>query len=53
MMPSRVRCHQNIRNGDLAVECWCRMEVVFVHPNVIWEGKTASCGRAGCKEPDQ
>lgn len=51
MMPSRVRSHQNVRNGDLAVECWCRHEVIFVPPSVIRAGRTGTCGRDNCKQP--
>jgi hypothetical protein len=50
MMPSRIRNHTNIRNGEMAVECWCQCAVIFVRPEVIWSGKTGTCGRDTCNE---
>lgn len=51
MMPSRVRQHTN-PDGTLAVECWCRTEVVFATPKEIMAGVTRSCGRKWCHRED-
>lgn len=39
-----------LRTGELAVECWCRLSIVYVHPQVVMACRTASCGRPGCVE---
>lgn len=36
------------RDGRLAVTCWCERAVVHVEADVVWNGRTASCGRPGC-----
>lgn len=39
------------RSGLLAVECWCRLEVVYVPSGAVRAGTTVSCGAPGCVDP--
>lgn len=39
-----------LRTGELAVDCWCGADVVFVQPEVVRALRTGSCGAAGCTE---
>lgn len=37
---------------DLKVTCWCEATVVHVPAEAVKAGRTASCGRRECHEPE-
>ena len=47
--PSRVSAERDAL-GNLAVECWCRLAVVYVPQEKVMACKTESCGATDCKE---
>lgn len=40
-----------INTEDLAVECWCRTEIIHVNVKVIARCETDTCGRSWCHAP--
>lgn len=50
-MTMNPRQGNRVRTTDLAVECWCRTEIVHVEPSVVLACRTESCGRSWCKAP--
>lgn len=48
---SRVWGRTSPNPTDLPVTCWCEQHIVHVPAHQVKEGRTRSCGRPGCHEP--